>query len=123
MRRFKKKPSFEIQLPAALEGLNLNESSDEEEDYPFLLELNDETLELILLYLDLLSARSVGFVCRRLRDVQMKHWILRAALIMIEIERFKLENASIIEKNLSYFNSDFSCFINPAVLLLDDILF
>ena len=69
MSRFKQKPSLDIQLPAALAGLNLNESSDEEEDYPFLLELNDETLELILLYLDLLSARNVGFVCRRLRDV------------------------------------------------------
>jgi hypothetical protein len=42
---------------------------------------------------------------------------------VIEVERFKLENASLIEKNFNYFNHDFSCFINPAVLLLDDILF
>jgi hypothetical protein len=64
-----KKPNPGLRLPAELKGLNLNTSSDEEATEMCLLDLNDETLELILLYLDLVSARNVGLVSARLRDV------------------------------------------------------
>jgi len=50
------------------------------------------------------------------------HWQPRFTSLLIDFERFKLENASLLRNSSNLLPARFACHLKPTVLLLDEVL-
>ena len=74
----------------------------------------------VLTYLDVKSLHSVLLVSQHTYRAVSQHWHPRLISLLIDFERFKLENVSLLQSSSE--PAHFACYLNPAVLLLDEVL-
>jgi len=85
--------------------------------------LSEELLSKSLLpYLDLRSLHSFLLISLHAYRSVSYHWLPRFVSLLIDFERFKLENVSLLRSSSDFLPAHFACHLNPAVLLLDEVL-